>query len=128
MCVTSAVPEALKTSNASDDSKTSSCWLPLLATASAERVPPAARLAPNVPIVSTNHSATTGQRWRADQTRRARSTAVPWVAPLLARSGLHALHGHGDRAATAETQRREPIATFAPLELVEERRDDARAA
>src|SRR5262245_29795017 len=60
--------------------------------------------------------------------RRARSTAVPWVAPLLARSGLHTLHGHGDRAATAESQRREPIATFAPLELVEERRDDARAA
>ena len=44
------------------------------------------------------------------------------------RRRLDALEGHRDRAAAAEAERREAVAAAAPLELVEERRDDAGAA
>src|SRR3954447_7393633 len=37
----------------------------------------------------------------------------------------HALERHRDGSTTAEAERREPVPTVAPLELVEQRRDDA---
>ena len=88
MWVCAAVPEALKTSKALADSNVSS-WLSLLATASAERVPPAAMLATNVPIVSTNHNATTGQRCAADQTATRTVHGSPlrgWVVMEIAQA------------------------------------------
>ena len=75
---------------------------------------------------------TTGQRWRArpggdsDGPRRAGRGVGHGVMPPRATSDP--LDGHRDRAAAAEAQRREPVAALAPRELVEQRRDDPRAA